>query len=154
MFAISFLKLYATKLDIWLMDHRWYSSTCEHRRKNDGSDFITKQYSGTGSWWLSWHTVLFWIKHIINRALISNLEKLFTLHSPLIMTIFKKKKKKLEKKLEKNSDAAVISNFSDSTCLKPTYMTSPQPSPAKVILSGLEWVNAEQLEALQPFGLL
>lgn len=47
MFAISFLKLYATKLDIWLMDHRWYTSPYERRTKNDGSDFITKQYSGT-----------------------------------------------------------------------------------------------------------
>lgn len=67
------------------------------------------------------------------------------------MTILQKKKKVGKKP----SDAAVIHNFSAAlTCLKPPYMTSPQPSPAEVILSGPKWVNAEQLEALQPFGLL
>lgn len=109
MFSISFLKLCATKLDIWLMDHRWYTSPCECRRKNDGGDFITKQNSGIGRWWLPWDTVLFWIKHIINRVQISNLEELYFAF-PLNYDHTSSPPKKYIH-VEKNSDAAVINNF-------------------------------------------
>lgn len=123
--------------------------------KNDGSYFITKLHNGIRRWWLPWDATLLWIKHIIKEAWPGTWNNCSYFWFSYLKQGYWK-----DHMLKNTSDAAVINSFPPIhnlpcfTHLKPPHVTNPRPGPAKIRLPGPEWVNAEQLEAIQPFRVL